>query len=66
MKTFELILNKKTVCAAEWDAEGKFQYSCREINDVHKFCRTILSFLDDLPVNQELPDVTWDRGTIDC
>jgi hypothetical protein len=53
---FSLLIEGQNVCDLSFDAAGKSRVSLSNLNDVHKFCRTMLSIIDGLPEGVKLVD----------
>lgn len=55
-KIFRLRMDDRHVCDLSFDAVGKYTFGVTEVNEVHRFCRTVLALLDDLPVGESIID----------
>lgn len=55
-KRFRLSIDGLHVCDLAFDDVGKYTFGVTDVNEVHRFCRTVLALLDDLPVGDTLLD----------
>lgn len=55
-KIFRLRMDDRHVCDLAFDDARKYTFGVTEVNEVHRFCRTVLALLDDLPVGESIID----------